>query len=382
MQVAVRICMDAAQGLHAAHEVRAEDGTVLRLVHRDVSPQNILIGFDGTVRVTDFGIAKALGNTSRTSAGVLKGNMGYLAPEQLRFEEPDRRSDFFSLGVTLYELLSGLRLYPNKTGFDGTRRILTEPPPDIGEVRSDVPPELCELLFEMLAKDRESRPATAVEIASRLEMILALLIAEEGSVTVGDYMTQHFEANRQEQRAVLAAHLKRIESDPGPALRSVPVSEPSRPIVGASRPAESGSRGRTARRLLVGLVVGSAVAAGVVLGLRGPAQGPATTVSVRSTMAAPPALPPTPPAVETAPSAAGLGSARTATAPPPKSLAPTPISRSALQAKRTTESRDRRKAVKRTTRRVRTVDGGKSPADAKSPSEPNRLAVPLFERWQ
>ena len=218
MQVAMRICMDAAQGLHAAHEVRAEDGTVLRLVHRDVSPQNILIGFDGTVRVTDFGIAKALGNTSRTSAGVLKGNMGYLAPEQLRFEDADRRSDFFSLGVTLYELLSGLRLYPNKSGFDGTRRILTEPPPDIGEVRSDVPPELCELLFELLAKERESRPATAVEITSRLESILAALIAEEGSVTVGDYMGQHFAVACQEQRSVLAAHIKRIESSSPPCL--------------------------------------------------------------------------------------------------------------------------------------------------------------------
>ena len=88
MQVAVRICLEVAMGLHAAHEVRSEDGTVLRLVHRDVSPQNILIGFDGTVRVTDFGIAKALGNISQTNAGVLKGNMGYLSPEQLRFEEP------------------------------------------------------------------------------------------------------------------------------------------------------------------------------------------------------------------------------------------------------------------------------------------------------
>jgi eukaryotic-like serine/threonine-protein kinase len=161
LQVVIRISVDAARGLHAAHEVRSEEGTTLGLVHRDVSPQNILIGFDGTVRVTDFGIAKALGNATRTSAGVLKGNMGYLSPEQLRFEEADRRADFFSLGVTLYELLSGHRLYSNRDGFDGTRRILTEPPPDIGEERSDVPPELCELLFELLAKDRQNRPPTA-----------------------------------------------------------------------------------------------------------------------------------------------------------------------------------------------------------------------------
>ena len=230
MQIAVRVCFDAARGLHAAHEVRAEDGTPLRLVHRDVSPQNILIGFDGTVRVTDFGIAKALGNSTRTSAGVLKGNMGYLAPEQLRFEEPDRRSDLFSLGVTLYEMLSGQRLYPNTTGFDGTRRILSEPAPDIGDVRSDVPPELCELLFELLAKERESRPPTAAEVALRLEGILAPLIAEEGSITVGDYMDQHFGSAHRELRGALSAHLVRIESQPAivPPAIVPPVARPRR----------------------------------------------------------------------------------------------------------------------------------------------------------
>ena len=223
MQVAVRICLDVAMGLHAAHEVRSEDGTILHLVHRDVSPQNILIGFDGTVRVTDFGIAKALGNASQTNTGVLKGNMGYLSPEQLQFQEADRRSDFFSLGVTLYEMLSGTRLYPNKDGFDGTRRILSEPPPDIGEVRSDVPPELVELLFEMLSKEPEARPPTALEIASRLEGILAPLIAEEGSLTVADHMEQHFAEHRERHRAVLAEHVKRIDAQAIGTLRSVPL---------------------------------------------------------------------------------------------------------------------------------------------------------------
>ena len=266
MQVAVRICLEVAMGLHAAHEVRSEDGTVLHLVHRDVSPQNILIGFDGTVRVTDFGIAKALGNTSQTNAGVLKGNMGYLSPEQLRFEEPDRRSDFFSLGVTLYELLSGTRLYSNKDGFDGTRRILSEPPPDIGELRSDVPAELVELLFEMLSKDREARPSSALEIAGRLEGILAPLIAEEGSVTVADYMDQHFADHRQRHREFLTAHLRRIDAE----ILAMPRPTPSAVTTVIDTPI---SVGMTARRsqsrwLIVSGV--AAAAAGVALfGLRG-----------------------------------------------------------------------------------------------------------------
>ncbi|HMR78999.1 MAG TPA: serine/threonine-protein kinase, partial [Polyangiaceae bacterium] len=83
MEVALKIVIHAAEGLHAAHELRGADGTPLQLVHRDVSPQNIMVGFDGVSLVTDFGIAKAMGRTSRTSTGVLKGKLGYLAPEQL-----------------------------------------------------------------------------------------------------------------------------------------------------------------------------------------------------------------------------------------------------------------------------------------------------------
>jgi hypothetical protein len=211
LQVAVRICKDAATGLHAAHEVRAEDGSVMQLVHRDVSPQNILIGFDGSVRVTDFGIAKALGNASHTTAGVLKGNMGYLSPEQLRFQKPDRRSDVFSLGVTLFELVSGKRLYSNRSGFDGTRRILDEPPPDIRAVRAAVPESLVGLLFQMLAKEPAGRPATACEVAARLEGILMSLIAAEGPLTVADYMDRHFSTARDRHHELLAQHFSRVD---------------------------------------------------------------------------------------------------------------------------------------------------------------------------
>jgi serine/threonine protein kinase len=384
MQVAVRICLDAAQGLHAAHEVRAEDGTVLNLVHRDVSPQNILIGFDGTVRVTDFGIAKALGNASRTSAGVLKGNMGYVAPEQLRFEEPDRRSDFFSLGVTLYELLSGRRLYPNRVGFDGTRRILTEPPPDIGEVRSDVPPELCELLFEMLAKERDSRPATAVDIASRLEGILAVLIAEEGSVTVGDYMTQHFSEQHAEQREILSAHLKKIESQAtSPTLRSIPVVVTPKSVAPAvvAKP-----HGKTAPRLLGALAAVALLGIGAVIGLRGrmsaeqdarPAapNGAATTLSTGA-------------AGDNSGSAQGTpvlpgSTLPTAIVPPPAAPVATGTKRARAGTRIVMGARERRKPVKRSAQRGRSGDTARSnPETGKAAGDPKQLSVPLFDRWQ
>ena len=115
LQFCLRIAHQVALGLHAAHELRDPEGKPLELVHRDVSPQNILIGFDGVARLTDFGIAKALGRSTETTTHLLKGKMGYMSPEQLRFEEPDRRSDLFAFGVVFYEMLCARRLYRAET---------------------------------------------------------------------------------------------------------------------------------------------------------------------------------------------------------------------------------------------------------------------------
>jgi serine/threonine-protein kinase len=199
LQIGLRIAIEAARGLHAAHELRDGQGRPLGLVHRDVSPNNILIGFDGSVRVTDFGIARALGNASATGSGVLKGTAGYFSPEQLRFEQPDRRSDLFSLGVVLYELLVGERLYPNRDDFEGARRTLAEPAPDLGDVRDDAPPALVDLIFQTLAKDPAQRPGSAEEIAERLEGALAPLIEDEGPQGLADFMRLHF-ADEAERR--------------------------------------------------------------------------------------------------------------------------------------------------------------------------------------
>ena len=376
MQVAIRICREVAVGLHAAHEVRSEDGTILHLVHRDVSPQNILIGFDGSVRVTDFGIAKALGNVSQTNAGVLKGNMGYLSPEQLRFEEPDRRSDIFSLGVTLYEMLSGARLYPNTDGFDGTRRILSEPPPDIGEVRSDVPPELVELLFEMLAKDRHARPTTALEIAGRMEGILAALIAEEGSVTVADYMDQHFAIERQQHQAYLAQHLKQLDEDSLVTSRSMAAlpTPPSEALQSTSAPIRYGKRLRW-------LSLSAVALAGVVLLIQhagSSSRAVLPTMVISRTQVDP--VPRAPSAAAAMPEgstvaavvgrAPALDTAVPATeTPPPRSTARKhPSSRRARSA-----SSDPAATHKRSRKERR---------DLPAAGGPGQLAVPLFTQWR
>lgn len=205
VQLCVNVARQVAEGLHAAHELRDLDGKPLDLIHRDVSPQNIILGFDGVARLTDFGIAKAIGRAHRTSTGILKGKAGYFSPEQLQFEEPDRRSDIFCLGIVLFELLSGKRLYGGDSPMTAAKRILREPPPDIHEVRQDVHPMLVKLLFEMLAKDREHRPADALAVERQLERILSEIVIEEDPIRVADFVNEHFSELRDVQREEIRA---------------------------------------------------------------------------------------------------------------------------------------------------------------------------------
>jgi len=187
-QLCARIVKQVADGLHAAHELRGHDGAPLGLVHRDVSPQNILVGFDGTVRVTDFGIAKAFGRDTRTTTGVLKGKIGYFAPEQLRFEHPDKRSDLFSMGVVFYEMLTGRRLYEKRDPLDTAREILESPSPIAIEGRPDLPADLARLVVELLAKQRDERPADARTVSKRLERILHELALVEEPLDIGEWI--------------------------------------------------------------------------------------------------------------------------------------------------------------------------------------------------
>lgn len=227
LQLCLRIVAQIAEGLHAAHELKDASGNPLHLVHRDVSPQNVLVGYDGVVRVMDFGIAKALGQSSRTATGVVKGKFGYMAPEQLRFEEADKQSDLFAIGVVLYELLSGKRLYANREGMDGVRRILSEPTPDITDHRPETPPGVVQLLFELLAKKRAQRPATAREVARRLESEVVELAATEGAEELTDYLDSQFGDQRRRRSLELQQLLARAEAAPA-GVAAQPRAAPGR----------------------------------------------------------------------------------------------------------------------------------------------------------
>lgn len=172
IEICAAIMLAVARGLAAIHSVHDASGAPMKLLHRDLTPKNVLIGYDGSVRVTDFGIAKGITSAIRTTTGVLKGTVGYLAPERLKFDEPTPRADLFSLGVIAYELLTGERLFPGDA-VDAARATLTAPAPDLGELRPDAPPALTELLFRLLAKDPSDRPESADEVVSLLESLVA-----------------------------------------------------------------------------------------------------------------------------------------------------------------------------------------------------------------
>ena len=121
LPIVLRVAVEVLSGLHAAHELRDDRGELLNVVHRDVTPQNILLGIDGTARLTDFGVARARGRLVATSVGMLKGKLSYMAPEQLEAAELDRRADVFAMGVTLWETLALRRLFPGRTTYEQAR---------------------------------------------------------------------------------------------------------------------------------------------------------------------------------------------------------------------------------------------------------------------
>ncbi|MEM7605394.1 MAG: serine/threonine-protein kinase [Myxococcota bacterium] len=208
LSLTLAIVAAAARGLHAAHQARLPDGTPQNIVHRDVSPQNLLVGFDGVVRVADFGVAKILGHLAQTQQGVLKGKLPYMAPEQLRFEDIDHRCDLFGLGVVLFELLAGERLY-GSDGQTAARQILRDAPPDIGELRPGLPPELVALCFSLLAKQPHQRPESAEAVAQRLE---AIGDDDPDGLNLTDYVRVLFEQDRATRGERIESGVRRLKA--------------------------------------------------------------------------------------------------------------------------------------------------------------------------
>ena len=192
LEIAVHVIASAATGLHAAHEQRDLRGQPLEIVHRDVSPSNVMIGEDGTVKIVDFGVAKASDRMTETRSGTIKGKTAYLSPEQCRVRPVDRRSDVFSLGIVAWELIAQARLFRHDNDFDTMDAILRGRIAPPSELVDGVPRAIDAAVLRALERDPAERFATAAEMATALVTALGRPIPTDASTRLADFLLDLF----------------------------------------------------------------------------------------------------------------------------------------------------------------------------------------------
>jgi serine/threonine-protein kinase len=375
--VVVQVALDAAAGLHAAHTLVDQKGRAVGLVHRDVSPQNILVGVDGTARVSDFGIAKALAGPA-TTTGALKGKVSYMSPEYLDGKPIDRRADVFALGVVVWEALAGERLFTSDNDIATGHRVLAFEPPLVSSRVGGLGADLDAVVSQALAKNPDQRFSTAAAFASALlasaREARLVMSHEEVAGVVRDLAGPVLEERRAHLRAKLSDEpgLLSLMGQPVPSLASrssgagfgstiippytpeilsqVPPSESpaTKPVPAPvdendAREEESPSglpRRRASGSMALLAVLGASVLGGLgALALRGSTPSSAATAPVGSSSAAslsipsaaiasassvPVVVPSTPPPAPTVARPARTPRAPRAPSPPPAREAPPP----------------------------------------------------------
>jgi serine/threonine protein kinase len=244
--LSARLIADACEGLHAAHTLRGQDGKSLDVVHRDVSPQNIFVTYDGSVKVVDFGCAKALERVTQTNAGVMKGKVSYAAPEQLRADPLDARADVFALGVCLWESLTLRQLFRRETQIKTARAVLEDAIPRATENAPWVSEELADIAAKALERDRAKRYGSARELGRALRAYIARSATPFESAEVADWMA-HLFSDRQQRALELvgkveALDLSHVEPVPSreaiePAVTKTAKTPPPRPAREREAPA-------------------------------------------------------------------------------------------------------------------------------------------------
>ncbi len=306
--MAARIVAHVCAGLHAAHELAGEDGAPLHVVHRDVSPQNILLSTNGQVKITDFGVAKARGQIhAPTQTGEVKGKLSYMAPEQVTTRDVDRRADVFALGCVLYEASLGVRPFHGEDALATLYQLLEQPIKTPSSVRPDFPPGLERIILRSLERDAAARFQTTEEMGRALQSWLA---SERAMVTDSDVaaLIQQALGDRvaSRQQAVDSA-LIAMDSPPPPEEPEPPPPPPG--IETLSGSAASTLPGQQLPRAGRKKLWGGLAAAGVAL----------TVIGALANRGTPPAPAPTPPAP-----AASLSPALPETTTPRTEPAPQP----------------------------------------------------------
>lgn len=343
--VVLRVVLDMLAGLHAAHELKDEMGQPTELVHRDVSPQNLLVGTDGVCRITDFGVARAATRLSGTRVGQLKGKIAYMAPEQaLGHADIDRRADVFAGGIVLWEVLAGRRLFKAANEAGTLSRVLNDPISNLQAVAPDVDAALSEVAMKALERDRDKRFATAAQFADALERAATQAGQLASPKELAQYVSSVLGDEIAQQRDAVRAWLARSEPSQvsplsrGPISSSVSSAAMFVPREGDQTVAEPMSRSQvtmaapaTPRRTGLYFAIGAAVLllGGAGLFLLGRSSKSATTspaVTAPVVVAPPaPSVEPAAPPSSTSPGPASAEPAPSAAPPPSASASQKPL---------------------------------------------------------
>ncbi len=260
--LAVYVASKVASALDYAHRRRDAEGHELNIVHRDVSPQNILISYEGDIKLCDFGIAKAASKASKTQSGALKGKIQYMSPEQAWGKPIDRRSDLFSLGVVLHELLTGERLFRGDTDISILERVRSADVTPPSRTNPEVPQKLDAVVLRALAKDPDDRYANASDMLRELESVLYSYTPAPGSADVAIYLhrlqaeetavadakAREAAAQAESEEAQEPARKRKSKSVPIPRrAASTPRVAPTAPGAGAEHSASSPEAARARR---------------------------------------------------------------------------------------------------------------------------------------
>jgi serine/threonine protein kinase len=209
LPVALRIAADVCAGLHAAHELTFPDGRQANIVHRDVSPQNVLLGVNGAVKLIDFGVALMQDRLAQDSQGTLKGKLRYMPPEQARGEKVDRRADVYAIGAVLYEMIAGRLPFDDRTEALYFRALIQGDPP--APLPEDVPAEVRDVVLRAMAPTPADRFATASELGEALSDA-----TRKKPANVANFVEIHLSPRAHERRKVVRSHATKVRSEPTP----------------------------------------------------------------------------------------------------------------------------------------------------------------------
>ncbi|MEI9941513.1 MAG: serine/threonine-protein kinase [Pseudomonadota bacterium] len=289
----LRIIINALDGLHYAHELSGYEGASLQLVHRDISPQNVFVTYDGQVKVLDFGIAKATSASTHTAAGVMKGKIAYMAPEQIVGGAVDRRADLYSVGCMLWAAATGVKLWKDTPDVQIMRRAIGGDIPTPQSVNPDCDDDLNRIVLKALAREPDDRYATALELQHDLEVYVERFGAAAKQKEIARFVSALFADTRAQLKALVERQLTLIQTDNSSISRERP--RPASSTLGGATSesihtmlAEPIEPGRGKRRLLAGLAA-LALLGGISFygwGRRGAAGAlPATSEAAASTKA-------------------------------------------------------------------------------------------------